>query len=185
MPRRPSTKTCIRGLRRGGWACLVVLLSAGCSKPQPFNQGDSIPIGPVQLIVSGVEVSAADDRPRFIWQGLQHGPKAGPPESMIQVVVSIRCNGSNRFVRMDLHDRMLEREGITLQDSAGGSYSTLDWPSGKYRGSYSGSLRDFYEYENWVAGFYVPQDRNGFTLVIKNVDRLPGQPSAAVVPLGR
>jgi hypothetical protein len=181
MRRRRSTKTCISGLLRGGWACLVVLLSAGCSKPQPFNPGDPIPIGPVQLIVSDVEVSAADDRPRFIWQGLQHGPKPGPPESMIQVVVSIRCSGSNRFVRMDLSDRMLERGGITLQDSAGGSYSTLDWPSGRYRGS----LGDQYEYENWVAGFYVPQDRKGFTLVIKNLDRAPGQPSAATVPLGR
>ena len=76
-------------------------------------------------------------------------------------------------MRMDLSERMFDREAVTLQDSVGGSYSAL-------------GLGDLSENrENWVARFEVPRNRKDFTLIIKNVDRAPGQPSAAAVPLGR
>lgn len=172
MRRRRSTKTCISGRLSGGCVCLIVLLSAACSQPQSFNRGDPIPIGPVQLIVSGVTMSAAPDRARLVPHGLRK-PTLAPPESMVRVEVSIRCRGSNRFVRMDLSERMFDREAVTLQDSVGGSYSAL-------------GLGDLSENrENWVARFEVPRNRKDFTLIIKNVDRAPGQPSAAAVPLGR
>jgi hypothetical protein len=173
MQRRRATKTCISGLLRGRWACLAALLSAGCSTPQPFHRGDAIPIGPVQLIVSGVTVSTAPDRARFVPHGLRK-PTPAPPESMIRVEVSIRCSGSNRFVRMDLNERMYDREAVTLQDSTGGSYSALGLldPS------------DSQNWENWLARFEVPRNRKDFTLIIKNVDRAPGQPTAVAVPLG-
>jgi hypothetical protein len=153
-------------------ALVCALLLEGCSrKPVPFSRGDRIPLDTYTMAVSYVE--SAQMRP-----------------SALTLIIHFRCQGIQSrevvgkfFVMFSGH--------MSVIDSDGNQYGALPFTLDFYRshgpfglgagGDFSGSS----DLSEWVAVAKVPIHSHGFSFLVGNPNARPGQPRAAIIPLGR
>lgn len=158
----PASRFCAISLTAG-----LAVVSACSSRPVPFSRGQAIPIGSYTITVSHTEASAR--------------------ENTLTLVVHFRCQGvedtGKFFVAQSGH--------LFVIDGAGNRYSARPLPRGYYQGQRRGPLglgrgdATSSHPAEWVAVANVPVNSRGFSLLIGNPARKPGQPRTAVVQLDR
>jgi hypothetical protein len=151
---------------------VCALLAEGCSrKPIQFSRGDRIPLDTYTVTVSYVE--AVQTRP-----------------SALDLIVHFRCQG---ITSREVTGKFFVMFGghMSVIDSDGNQYAALPFTL-DYYGSHGlsrlGDGRDFSgssDLSEWVAVAKVPTNSHGFSFLVGNPNARPGQPRAAIIPLGR
>ena len=135
-------------------AALVGVLAGvwSCAKPERARMGETIEMGRFRVRVESIEV---EDR--------RH---QGVP---VEVRVRLRCDGGNRFERMDFADLLSRKGKVYLRAEDG-------WSERLYFTSTGEDARSM------VMAAYPKQDRRGYVLSIGNPY---GQPARVEVELRR
>lgn len=139
-------------------ALLPVLGAAACGGGAvEIPKAQAAAIGSFQLRVMDVSFSQAGQSALRKYVG------------KYQIAVQLRCQGGNRFSRMELRDRMFKKEAVGLQGADGERANLI-------------SLASSEGHETWTATFYMV-NRDGLRLLLKNPQRADGQPGAYSIPL--
>jgi hypothetical protein len=178
---------------------LAVFLSA-CEQsgpPVPFGRGQAIPLGAWSVKVRQPEVVS----PTLI-TGFHDLKRNGATSKILAVHLALepRSSSAGEKTQPMEQDFVKLMAGFHLKDREGGQYPLgYPVPDSEFRVMKSGGMmsesemKDFFFSgpsasripRDWVVLYSVPQERSGFTFVIRNFYPLEDQPHIATVDLGR
>jgi len=186
------------GIRAAG---LVLALSlSACEQTGPpvsFGRGQAIPLGAWFVKVRQPEVVS----PTVI-TGFHDLKRNGAASKILAVHLALepRKSSAGEKTQPMEQDFVKLMAGFRLKDREGGEYPLgYPVPDSEFRVMKSGGMmsesemKDFFLSgpaasripRDWVVLYSVPQERSGFTFMIRNFYPLEGQPHIATVDLGR
>jgi hypothetical protein len=165
--------------------------------PVPFRLGQTIPIGEWSLRVRQPEVVSPT-----LLTGFHDLKRNGATSKILAVHLALepRSSSTGEKTQPMEQDFVKLMAGFRLKDREGGQYPLgYPVPDTEFRVMKSGGMmsesemKDFFFSgpsasripRDWVVLYSVPQERSGFTFVIRNFFPLEGQPPLASVDLGR